>query len=73
MKEHFEPEIIRTVTCGTARFTIDKSEVVTQYDHIGRVVGIFRAEDTPNLRTWLSRHDETYLGRPQFKKEEGII
>jgi len=72
MKEHFEPKILRTVTCGAARFTIDSLDVVTQYDHTGVVAGIYTPEDTPNLRTWMSKNDETYQGRPRFNKEEII-
>jgi len=64
-----DPESLRTVMCGNARFTIDSLDVVTQYDHTGRVVGIFKAEDTPNLRTWMSKNDDTYPGRPLKERE----
>ena len=47
------PEITHDVKCGAGRFTVDDYETVTQYDHTGRVVGIFRASDTPTLRAWI--------------------
>ena len=63
------PEVKRTVYCGSGKFTLDENDVVTQYDSTGRVVGIFSASDTPNLRTWLAKEQPKELGGPRVFRQ----
>lgn len=67
-----ETQNVRTVMCGTAKFTIDDYDVVTQYDHTGCVVGIYAPENTPNLRSWMATHQPKYFQpvRPKLRIEE---
>lgn len=56
---------MREVLCGQGKFTLDEDDdVVTQYDHEGRVVGIFKATDTPTLRQWIIEKTPVPTGRP---------
>lgn len=55
LAEILPPETLYDIKCGAGRFTIDENDTVTQYDHLGVVVGIFRASDTPSLRAWIAQ------------------
>jgi hypothetical protein len=53
-----QPTVTHTVRCGLGKFELDDNGVVTQYDHNGAVVGIFKASDTPTLLTWIRTTEE---------------
>lgn len=56
---------MREVHCGQAKFILNDDDVVMQYDHEGRVVGIFKASDTPTLRQWImEKAPKPPTGRP---------
>lgn len=63
---------MREVRCGEGRFVLnDDTNVVTQYDHMGQVVGIFSASDTPTLRQWIiEKAPKPPTGRPNKIPEQ---
>ena len=66
LAEILSPEVLHTAQCGAGRFTIDEYDIITQYDHTGRVVGLFRASDTPHLCAWIAE-------RSPLNTRRGII
>lgn len=56
------PSVVVTVVCGLGKFTLDTLDVITQYDHLGRVVGILSASSVPNLRAWMVENKRREVG-----------
>lgn len=62
---------MREVQCGQAKFILSDDDVVTQYDPEGKVVGIFKASDTPTLRQWIiEKAPKPPCGRPNKIPEQ---